>query len=127
MAYIFSTKPQPSDPSEEDNFGNIRRDGSRNAVTGQMGNGIQTTDITGTPLTSPQSLTTSIITINIPLNASSVIFQTTGITYVSEIANQSSYYAIPAGGQLILALANQSKIYVAAATTASLSFIFEII
>lgn len=129
--YTFTQKAQPSEPGQESNFGNLRNDGSRNALT-VTANGPQTVDISASPLASPQTISnSSATTLTIPLNAVRVNFlATTNTVNFSEstAAVSSNYATIPTGVQVSVDVALTSVLYLKANTgSATLSFWFDII
>lgn len=130
MAYTFAKKVPPTEPGELDLFGNVRVDGAHRGIGGN-GNGIQTTDATGTPQISPLAgVTTSGSAIQIPLNAGTITISSTVATLVSEVAGFSATgaFLIPANTVVTLNVGYQATIYVASvATTASIYFMFGII
>lgn len=126
MAYTFTQKTAPQEPQQLDDFAGMPDDGNHSAMP--YASGVQTSDNTGTPVTSPVALSTATTTLTVPLNAGSVIFYAAAATNVSEVSNMASYYTIPAGGSLTVDCARMGKIYVAAVTgTPALSFLFRII
>lgn len=136
-AYTFGKKAIPTEPGQQSNFGNVQRDGSKQPMFGYTGNGIQTQDFTGTPVTSPQTVASnSVTTINTPLNAAAVtIICKTQSVFVSEaLANAAltswttNYVEIPVGTPVTLGLANQGPLYLLASTATSVvSFYYDII
>lgn len=129
--YTFTQKSQPSLPGQLSNFGNLRNDASRNALT-VTANGPQTVDISGSPVTSPATVSNSAVTtLTIPLNAIRVNFlATTNTVNVSEsiAAVTSNYFTIPTGVQVAVDVALTSVLYLKANTGAStLSFWFDIV
>lgn len=125
MAFTFTPKPSPTEPTEEDNFGNFRTTGSHQLV--DAANGFQTTDATGTPLTSPLSVTTGTTILKVPLNVSWVTLFASAATSVSEVANMATYFTIPASTPVPIPVANQQFVYLTTATTATVSFYFSVI
>lgn len=127
MSYLFATKPQPSEPSEEDNFGNLRTTGAHTAIAGG-GNGFQTVDATGTPLTSPLAVTTGTTILKVPLNASAVTLSGSAAFSVSENPTiATNFFTVPSGVPITLDVAYQQFVYITTATTANVSFLFAII
>ena len=127
MAYTFSTKPSPTYAStgELDNFGNFVTAGAHTAI--DAGAGIQTSDATGTPVTSPVALTTATKLINIPPNASKLNFIASSGVSFSELSAFSNSVAVPASLLVTVEVTRQTTIYFQATTTANLSFWFTII
>jgi hypothetical protein len=127
MANTFSTKPSPtySSTGQLDKFGNMARDASHGSLG--SGNGLQTSDATGTPVTSPVALTTSTKTINIPVNAAKMNFIADAGIKFSELSGFGNYVTVPANTVITVEVAIQTAIYFQAATTANLSFWFTII
>lgn len=118
--YTFTKKPVPAEPNQQSNFGNTQRDGSKQPLIGYTGNGIQTTDAAASPLTSPQSATTSsVIAITIPVNATAINITATAYTlFVSEVgvaaasSFASGYDIIPVGATKTYDCANMGFIYI---------------
>jgi hypothetical protein len=107
-------------------FGSPPNNSNRSAI--DHFNYIQTQDATpGTNLVSPLALTTTIVPIVIPNNAVTVRFLPDAIIKVSEVANQSQYFTVPAAANVSFDVCRQGIIYVSAATTANLSFLFQIL
>jgi hypothetical protein len=128
MAYRFNVKPSPAEPSQLDNFGNIRKDGSRQSLAGSPGNGFQTIDVSGTPLASPQTIGTTATIINVPLNATTITINPATAVNVSEVVSLSSYFTIPANTPTTIDVANQLNFYLFTGTgTSVVSFFFQIV
>jgi hypothetical protein len=130
--YTFTQKPQPVEPGQESLFGNLRNDASRNALTGVVANGVQTVDISASPIVSPATVSNSAVTtLTIPLNAVQVTFlATTNTVNISEAdaTVATKYFTIPTGVQVVVPVALTSVLYLKANTGAStLSFYFDII
>lgn len=105
-------------------FGAPPNNSNRQPVPHQ--NWFQTQDATaGTNLISPLALTTAVIPLVIPQNAVTVTLIGDGIIRVSEQPTMAQYASIPLGLPLTLDVARLATLYVAAATTANLSFIFQ--
>jgi hypothetical protein len=104
-------------------YGSVPFDDNRAPVNGH--NYFQTQDATaGTNVVSPVAATTAVTTLVIPQNAVSVTLISDGIFKVSEQASMSQYATIPVGTPITLDVARQLNLYIAAATTANVSFIF---
>jgi len=130
--YTFTQKAAPVEPGQESLFGNLRNDASRNALTGVVANGVQTVDISGTPIVSPATISNSAVTtLNIPLNAVQVNFMTTTNTVnisESDPTVATNYFTIPTGVQITVPVALTSVLYLQANTGSStLSFWFDIV
>lgn len=125
--YTFTKKAIPALPNQQSNFGSVQRDGSKQPLTGVLGNGFQTSDGTGT--LSPVSLSATVPQVlNNPTNASSLtITAKTADVYVSEVANVVSYTTIPAGSSDTFEIANQGTVYLLGASGASASFYYQIV
>lgn len=129
--YTFIPKAAPLEPGQESLFGNLRNDGSRNAM-GTVANGPQTIDISASPIVSPATVSNTVVTtLTVPLNAIRVNFlPTTNTVNVSESTSAvtSNYLTIPVGITTSLDVALTSVLYLKANTGAStLSFWFDII
>jgi hypothetical protein len=126
-------KTRPNDPNQETNFSNVQRDGSHQPMFGYTGNGIQTTDATATPVTSPQSVTTStVLALNTPLNATAINITATAFTlFVSEVygtTSLSSYDIIPVGATKTYDLAICGVLYLLGGSgTCVTSFYYDIV
>jgi len=130
--YTFTQKTAPVEPGPESLFGGLRNDGNHNALTGAIGNGPQTVDISASPIVSPATVSNSAVTtLTIPLNAVRVNFlATTNTVNISESDNTvaSHYFTIPTGVQVEVDVALTSVLYLKANTGAStLSFYFDIV
>lgn len=88
----------------------------------------QTQDNTGTPITSPVTVTNAVKTIAVPLNAiSCVILATTNLVRVSEDSTLSTYFTTPSGVPVEFPCANQANIYLFrdGASDATVHFFFK--
>jgi len=130
--FTFTPKTPPVEPGQLDNLGGAVNDANHNALTGVLGSGPQTVDISATPIVSPATISNvAVTTLTIPLNAAQVTFlATTNTVNVSEstAAVTSNYFTIPVGTQVTVDVSRVSKLYLEANTGAStLSFFFNII
>lgn len=111
------------------NFGPLPNDANKRPI--DVGNGIQTKDATGTPVTSPIAFpSASITTINVPAAASRMhIIAKTNTLNVSEVSDMSSYFTAPVGIEFVVPCARMSKVYIQAnsADATGSSFYFEMI
>lgn len=128
--YTFTMKAAPAEPGQENLFGNLRNDGSRNAMSGALGNGPQTVDISASPIVSPATVSNSAVTtLTIPLNAVRVNFlATTNTVNISESDKDVAghYFTIPTGVQVSVDVGLTSLLYLKANTGSStLSFYFD--
>lgn len=128
--YTFTSKNPPAYPSQLSNFGGMVNDGNRIAML--VGAGPQTVDISGTPVTSPESISNSAVTtLAVPLNAIQVSFiATTNTVNVSEAdaTVADKYFTIPTGVVVTVDVTRTSVLYLKANTGAStLSFWFNIV
>lgn len=130
--YTFTQKAAPVEPGQESLFGNLRNDGSHNAMTGFLSNGPQTVDISASPIVSPATVANNAVTtLTIPLNAVRVNFlAATNTVNISE-SNSSvtdHYFTIPTGIQVSVDVGLTSVLYLKANTGSStLSFYFDVI
>lgn len=131
--YTFIKKAVPQEPGPLNNFNNIERDGSKQPLTGVLGNGIQTSDATTSPVTSPVSVTTgTVVALNSPASAASItITPKTQSVLVSEVSGTSSltsYVEVPVGTTQSFDIANQGIVYLLGGTgTAVISFFYQIV
>lgn len=106
------------------NFSNLRVDAGRNAMTGVLGNFMQTQDATGTPVTSPVTVNTT-KTIAVPTNAAQfIVSPVTNPVQVSEDSTQTAYFAVPAGQTITFDCANMTNIYLKTSGSTVVSFYF---
>jgi hypothetical protein len=132
-AYTFVQKTQPSEPSQLSNFSTLVKDGSHVAMTGVTGNGIQTVDVSATPLSSPIAFSNvAVTTLTSPLNASNfTIIPLTSALNISEFdpTVTTNYFTVPIGVPLTLDIGRQSLIYIKAASAVATgsSFFYNIV
>lgn len=129
--YTFTQKAQLFEPGQLSNFSGVVVDANRIAM-GNQGAGPQTTDISASPLSSPQTISnSSVTTLTIPLNAIRVSFLATGNTInISESVSAvtSKYFTIPTGVQVDVDVARCSILYLEANTgSATLSYFFTVV
>lgn len=89
-AYTFTQKPSPSEPGQEDNFGGVSVDANHVAMTGAIGAGFQTTDISVSAIVSPATVTTGGTTLTVPLNATQLVITSIGTS--SLLVSETSSY-----------------------------------
>lgn len=123
--YTFTVKA-PASPTSgsktQSHFQNQAVDGSRVAIQA-VGNGIQTTDATATPVVSPVTATTK--TLNVPESAIQVTLCSTAAFTVSEVSSGSPF-TVPANTVITLGVANTSVLYLTQ-SSGSISFFFTIV
>ncbi len=124
MAYtasVFKTKSIPND------FGGLRSDANRNAMTGALGNFMQSQDATGTPVTSPATVNTT-QTLIVPQGAVSItVISVTNPVQVSEDSTQAAYFALPAAIPWTFDVANQQNVYLKTSGSTVVSFYFTMV
>lgn len=129
-APTYTHKPAPLNPGPEDNLGGQVVDGNRVAVQG-IASGFITTDISGSPVTSPLTLSTGVTTITVPVSAISVTISNLDATnnvLVSELVGMGAYFGIPPKTVQTFEIARQGFIYLkASASTPVCSFVFQLI
>lgn len=104
-------------------FGPAPKDGNKQPI--QNSNYFQTNDITPTNnLQSPLALTTTVVPLLVPKNAVRVTILADGIVRISDVADASQYFNLPASVPITLDVMRQGTVYVRAATTANISFAF---
>lgn len=131
--YTFTVKPpapEGTGSKTESHYANQPVDGSRIAIQA-IGNGIQTSDATGTPVKSPVTVAdSSVTTINVPESAIQITISTvTNTLNVSEVSSSmTTYFTIPTGQVVTFDVANTSVLYLESNTgNATVSFFFTII
>lgn len=129
--YTFTQKAAPSNP--ESNFAGMAADGNRVAMTGAIGSGMMTQDATGTPVTSPATVSNlAVTTINIPANAVQMVVNVGSASAVnfSEKSDASAqvFQIQSTDGIQYIDVARQSVIYMKAATASvSVWFYFKVV
>jgi len=124
MAYTPSPAKAKSTPS---NFSGLRVDGNRVAMTGALGNSMQSQDAAGTPVTSPVTVNTT-QTLVVPQGAVQVtIASVTNAVQVSEDSAQTAYFSLPAGVPWTFDCANQQNVYLKTGSSTVVSFQFKIV
>jgi polyisoprenoid-binding protein YceI len=128
--YTFTTKIPASEPNQLSNFGGMPNDANRNSML--ISAGPQTSDITGTPVTSPVTVSNVVVkTLNIPLNAVRVNFvAVTNTVNISEAdaTVATKYVTIPTGTVVTMETARCAVLYLEANTGSStLSFWFDVV
>ena len=96
----------------------------------QVGSSFTTADATGTPKTSPLTVSSTEIAITVPDRAVEVIFAVTGADIrVSEVTGMANYYVIPEDAAEAIGCARMPIIYVKrnAAVDATLNFRFTLV
>jgi len=132
VTYTFTQKSTSSESSGSKTtslFGNQRVDGARISIQG-LGNGIQTTDGSSTPLTSPLTLTSTATTVNIPDGAVQVILTNSGATNsmsYSEVSGMASYATLGTGQSVTLDVGLQGKLYLSSTSGTTCSFVFIVV
>jgi hypothetical protein len=124
MAYVATTlRPE----STKGNFSGLRTDGNRVAMTGSTGNTFFTEDATATPVVSPVTVNTA-TTLTVPVNATSVtVCSVTNAVRVSETADSTSYFSVPAGVPTTFDVGLQQYVYLTASGSTVVSFVFKLV
>lgn len=127
--YTFTQKAEAVEPGAEDNFGGLVVDGNHNAMTGAIGAGIQTTDISASAIVSPATVTTGGTTITIPLNAVSItLYTTTEPLLISETSAYTNTFLLPVATVVTLNVARQALLYVkGSGGSATVNFFFQVV
>ena len=108
-------------------FGGIKTDGNRVAMTGAIANTMMSIDATASPVTSPATVNTT-ATLTVPQGAVSVmIASTTNKVQVSEDSTMAAYFDVPAGAPTVFQCANQQYVYLKTAGSTSVSFQFQVV
>lgn len=124
MAYTASgIKPK----SPINNFAGLKNDANRVAMTGALGNLIQTIDATATPVVSPVTIAIT-QTLTVPQGAVSVtIVSVTNAVQISEDSTQSAFFTLPAAIPFTIDVANQQFLYLKVGSSTVVSFMFKIV
>lgn len=124
MAYTYGGNKSKSVP---DNFGGLRTDGNRVAMTGVLGNNMQSQDAAVSPVTSPVTVNTT-QTLTVPQNAAQItIASVTNAVQVSEDSTQTAYFSLPAGVPWTFDVANQQYVYLKTGSSTVVYFQFNIV
>lgn len=129
--YTFSQKPVTSETTgskDINRYGNQPIDGSRIAIQG-IANGIQTTDASATPVTSPVTLAAAgSKALTTPESAITITVNNTGAAAmtVSEVASGSSF-TLNAGQSQEFNCANMETVYTASNSGTTYSFFYEVV
>lgn len=124
MAYTPSPNKVKSTPND---FGGLRADGNRVAMTGALGNNMQSQDATATPVTSPATVNTT-ATLTVPQNAVQLtLVSTTNAVQVSEDSTQTNYFTLPAGVVWTFDCANQQFVYLKTVSSTVVNFQFKLV
>lgn len=126
----MSYTPSPDRVNSSTTFNGLVNDGNRNAMTGALGNNIQTQDGAASPKASPLACTTTTQTLTVPARAVSVTINTpTYALDVSEDSTNSVYYQMPAAATQTFEVARQQYVYITSSSTTSsnISFFFKLV
>jgi len=124
MTYNPPTLRLPHTPN---NFGGLVNDGSRNAMTGALGNQILSQDAAGSPVASPATVNTT-QTLAVPNNAVSItIVSVTNAVQVSEDSTQTAFFSLPAGVPWEFDCARMSSIFLKTGSSTVVSFFFKLV
>lgn len=105
-------------------FGGLPTDANRDMIP--VINQFVTADITGTPITSPKSMTTTVVfTLVVPLNAVRVTLLSGADMRVAELVAMTNYDLIKANTKEVIDCANMDKIYVSNDTTGTNNLYFK--
>lgn len=108
-------------------FGGLKTDGNRVAMTGALANTMSSIDATGTPVTSPVTVNTT-ATLVVPQAAVSVLIASvTNPVQVSEDSTQTAYFTLPAGVPTVFQCANQQNVYLKTSGSTAVSFQFQVV
>ena len=127
--YTFTPKPAPTEPGQESNFGGLVTDGNHNAMTGTSGAGIQTTDISASPIVSPATVTTGGTTVTIPLNATQItLYPTTEPLLISETSAYTNTFLLATATTLTIDVCRMGYIYLkGSGGSSTVNFFFTVI
>ena len=123
MSYSFTQKTPPTESgaesSQEDNLGGLVNDANHIAIN--VAAGIQTSDATGTPVTSPTAFPTTITTLTVPLNAINfVVIPLANTINVGEVSTSvTTYITCPTGIATKIPCARMASIFIKANTGAA--------
>ena len=124
MTYTPSTLKTKVNPN---NFGALRTDANRIALTGSTGNTFQTQDATGTPITSPITVNTT-KTLAVPTGAVQLlIMSVTNAVQISEDSTNSTYFSLPAATPLWIDCAAMNNIYLTTGSSTVVSTLWKIV
>lgn len=108
-------------------FSGLRTDGNRVALTGILGNWMQSQDAAVSPITSPATVNTT-QTLAVPTQAAQItIVSTTNAVQVSEDSSQTAFFTIPAGTPWQIDCANMTNIYLKTGSSTVVNFYFTMV
>lgn len=108
-------------------FGALVNDANRNAMTGALGNVMNTRDATGTPQNSPITVNTT-ATLVVPNNAvACTIVSTTNPVQVSEDSTQTASFSLPAAIPWTFDCSRMTNIYLKTSGSTVVNFYFTIV
>lgn len=128
MAYNPPTfRGDPAGGQTGSTYSGLRTDGNRVALTGLVGNWLQTIDNTGTPNTSPLTVNTT-ATLAVPTQAAQcTIVSTTNAVQISEDSTMTAYFTLPAGVPWTFDCANMTNVYLKTGSSTVVNFLFNMI
>jgi hypothetical protein len=129
--YTHKTPPTAgANEGEQNNLGSQVIDANRLAVQG-LASGLITTDVSASPITSPQTATGTATVITIPPSAIRMLVSNTDATNnlnISELSSVTTYYAIPKGVTLSLDVGRMGLLYVKSSSSSTTwSFAFQLV
>lgn len=114
-------------PTARSNFGGLRVDANRVALTGSTANYMQSQDANTSPNQSPLTVNTT-ATLTVPANAVAVtIVSVTNAVQVSEDSTQTAFFTLPAATVFTFQCANQQFVYLKTGSSTVVSFQFQTI
>lgn len=127
--YTFTQKTEIAEPQPEGYFGGLTNDANHNGMTGVLGSGMQTTDISASPIVSPATVTTGGTTVTIPVNAAQmVIIATTEPLLISETSAYTNTFLLPVATLITIDVARMGLIYLkGSGGSATVNFYFNIV
>ena len=113
MSYTYGgNKVKTQVPAQASNFSNLQMDGARNALTGVLGNHMQSKDATTSPIYSPiTNGSGSGITLTVPQNAAQFRINSTVTCLVGEDSTYTYGYLAPVATDTSFDCADQQYIY----------------
>jgi hypothetical protein len=111
MAYTFGGRKSKT-AGFASNFGNLQSDGLRVAMTGILGNFMQSEDAAASPVASPISNGSgSGLTLKVPQNAAQIRINSSVTCLVGEDSSYTNGYLAPANTDTVFDCADQQYVY----------------